>query len=186
MGKLELIIGPMFSGKSTRLISKINNLKILNKKILILKPKIDDRYGNDSAIISHDKNKENCLLIDNLDFDDNFISMYDVIAIDEAHFLKGLKKKIIHWVEKLDKEIILTGLDGDYKREPIGEILDLIPYADTYKKLKSLCTICKNGTKAIFTHRICNHILDNQILVGDNKMYESLCREHYILNYISS
>ena len=167
----------MFSGKSTKLLSKIRQLQFLNKKILIMKPRIDNRYGNDSTIITHDQDKQNCLLIDNLDFDNEFISQYDVIIIDEAHFLKDLKIKIIYWIEKLDKNVIFTGLDGDYKRNPIGEILDLIPYADSYKKLKSLCNICKNGTKAIFTHRLCNN--DSQILVGDNKMYISVCRDHY-------
>jgi thymidine kinase len=177
MGKLELIIGPMFSGKSTQLKMKINRLKFLNKKILIMKPKIDNRYGNDSSIITHNQDKEKCLLIDHLDFDDEYISQYDVIVIDEAHFLKNLKVKVIYWVEKLNKHVILTGLDGDFKRNPIGEILDLIPYADSYKKLKALCTICKNGTEALFTHRLCDN--DSQILVGDDNMYISLCRNHY-------
>ena len=145
MGRLELFIGPMFSGKSTLLINNIRELKLYNNNILIIKPIIDNRYGDDNNIISHDKIKEECLLIKDLDIsniDDETIKQYSIIAIDEGHFFANLKNKVIYWVENLDKHVLISGLDGDYLRNPIGEILDLIPYADKYKKsLEILCIL---------------------------------------------
>ena len=178
-GKLELFIGPMFSGKSTELIKNIRLYKIINKKVLVIKPTIDNRYNN-KCIVSHTGEKEECIITDDLEHIlEQTIKQYDVIIIDEGQFLKSLKKYCLLWVEKYNKHIIIGGLDGDFQRNPIGEILDLIPYADKYTKLCALCTYCNNGTIAIFSKRI-NNNNNNIILVGGADVYVSVCRYHYI------
>ena len=177
-GKLELFIGPMFSGKSTELIKNIRLYKIINKKVLILKPNIDTRYDK-NKIVSHNGENETCYVIDNLEkISNEIITKYDIIIIDEGQFFKSLKNMCLLWVEKYNKHVIVGGLDGDYQRNPIGELLDLIPYADKYQKLYALCNYCKDGTKAIFSKRIMNN--QNQILIGGSELYVSVCRFHYL------
>jgi thymidine kinase len=182
-GSLELILGPMYSGKSTELLKRIDNLKITNKSYLVVKSGFDDRYDI-NYLVTHDNKKEKCITVNDLnELDDNLINSYNTILIDEGQFLKNLKNKVIYWVEKLNKNIIIAGLDGDYKREPIGEMLDLIPYADDYKKMKALCLDCKLDRFAIFSHRLFKkdeNPKPNQILVATHDCYTSLCRVHYL------
>ena len=182
-GKLELIIGPMFSGKSTELIRQIKRFRAIDKKVLVIKPKLDNRYSQ-YKLVSHNNNSENCIVFENLDnIDYDIFNDYEIIIIDEAQFFINLKQFVLHLVEKLNLYVIIGGLDGDYKREPFGEILELIPYADDYKKLSALCKYCNNGTPAIFTKRIIENKQDdintNQILIGSNDYYIPLCRFHY-------
>jgi len=177
-GKLELIIGPMFSGKSSELIKKIRILKVINSQFIIIKPSIDTRYEL-NRIASHNKETEECIVTsDILSITDTDINKYNTIIIDEGQFITNLKIKVLYWVEKLNKHVIIGGLDGDFQRNPIGEILELIPYADNYKKLKAVCKHCNDGTPGIFSHRILND--SNQILIGTNDMYIPLCRKHYL------
>jgi thymidine kinase len=174
---IELIIGPMFSGKSSELIRRIRQMKVINYKYIVIKPKIDFRYEI-NKIVTHNKEYEDCIIIDNLnDISDDDIKPYNSIIIDEGQFISNLKNKVIYWCEKLEKNIIVGGLDGDYQRKPLGEILDLIPYATKYKKLSALCKNCNDGTHAIFTHRIINN--NNQILIGSEDKYIPLCRKCY-------
>jgi len=176
--KLELIIGPMFSGKSTEIIRKSRKLKIINLNYIIIKSSIDTRYEK-NYIVSHDKEKESCIITSDLDnIDDNLVINCNTIIIDEGQFLKNLKKKVLYWVEKLNKNVIIAGLDGDYKRNPIGEILDLIPYADKCIKLSALCKYCNDGTPGIFSFRTSNN--SSQILVGSQDIYLPVCRKHYL------
>jgi thymidine kinase len=177
-GKLELYIGPMFSGKSTELIKKVRLYKIINKKVLILKPNIDTRYDV-NRIVSHNGEKEDCYVIDDLEnMSLETIITYDIIIIDEGQFFKSLKKMCLLWVEKYNKHVIIGGLDGDFQRNPMGEILELIPYADKYQKLCALCKYCNDGTKAIFSKRIMNN--QDQVLIGGADLYVSVCRYHYL------
>jgi len=174
---LELIIGPMFSGKSSELIRKIRLAKTINKKVLVIKPLIDNRYNN-TKIVSHSLESENCETVENLKSLDNKIDEYDLIVIDEGQFFIDLKEYVIKWIEVNKKDIIIGGLDGDYKRKPIGQILELIPYANKCQKINSLCKTCGDGTEASFSHRMSSY--DSQVLVGGNETYMALCRKHYL------
>lgn len=178
-GKLELFIGPMFSGKSTELIKNVRLHKVINRKVLVIKPLIDVRYDN-NRIVSHAGEKEDCITTDDLiNISNDIIQAHDVIIIDEGQFFKSLKKCCLEWVEKYNKHIIVGGLDGDFQRQPMGEILDLIPFSDSYTKLSALCKICNDGTKAIFSKRI-THTCDEQVLIGGSESYVSVCRYHYL------
>ena len=179
-GKLELFIGPMFSGKSTELIKNVRLHKVINRKVLVIKPKIDIRYDN-NRIVSHAGEKEDCITTDDLkNISIETINSHDIIIIDEGQFFKSLKKCCLEWVEKYNKHVIVGGLDGDFQRNPMGEILDLIPYSDNYQKLSALCKICNDGTKAIFSKRIIHDHDENQVLIGGAESYVSVCRYHYL------
>jgi len=177
-GYLELIIGPMFSGKSTELIKNVRLNRIINKKVLVLKPLIDTRYDS-NRIVSHSNDKEDCMVTDDLlKITDEIINAHDVIIIDEGQFFSNLKLCVLNWVEKLNKHVIIGGLDGDFERKPMGEILDLIPYSDSYTKHNALCKICLDGTSACFSKRICSN--SSQVLIGSDDLYIPVCRFHYL------
>lgn len=176
-GKLELFIGPMFSGKSTELIRRIRLLKKINKNVLVLKPIIDTRYFCDK-ITSHNYESVECKTLNRLsEISDSEISQYHTVVIDEGQFFPDLKNTITKWVESYNINIIVGGLDGDFQKKPIGEILDLIPIADSCVKLNSLCNCCNDGTEAPFTFRlVCS---DDKVLVGGSESYIPVCRKHF-------
>lgn len=182
MSSLELIIGPMFAGKSCELFRKIRLLKVLNKSYIVIKSLTDTREQND-IITTHNFDKETCYILTNLKdiyntIDKNYFDTIDTILIDEGQFFNDLKDTTIELVEKYNKKIIISGLDGDFNRNMFGQILDLIPYSDKCTKLSAMCLKCKDGTPGIFSHRI--NISDNQICIGASDKYISVCRKHYM------
>lgn len=175
---LELIIGPMFSGKTTYLINKYKLYQEENKKILCIKPIIDNRFIT-NKIVSHNQEYIDCKTINSLsEIDNDELNLYDILIIDEGQFFNDLKEIIIKLLENYNLHIIICGLNGDYKKEKIGEILDLISHSDECVKLNSICSKCNNGTKAPFTNRIIDS--NEKILIGGNNIYEPVCRKHFI------
>ena len=175
-GRLELIIGCMFSGKSTEMIRRLKRYKAINKNILVINSSKDIR--NPQAVLqTHDNITFDCVKTHSLLelFSTYKIQSVDIIAIDEAQFFSHLKV-FIEGVLELNKHVIVAGLDGDFKQNVFGELLYLIPLADEVDKLKAMCMECNNGTLGPFTKRI----IDNteQELVGSNEMYKSVCRIH--------
>jgi thymidine kinase len=174
---LELIIGPMFSGKSTEIIKRVRLLKIINKKILIIKPKIDNRYI-EGKITSHNFETIDCRIIDNLnEITDSEINKIDTVIIDEGQFFNDLLEIVTKWINNFQINIIVAGLDGDFQQKPIGQILNLIPLSNKCIKLNSVCNICKDGTEAPFSHRCIKS--DETILIGGINSYIPVCRKHY-------
>lgn len=178
-GQLHIIVGCMYSGKSTELLKIIKNYRILEKKILCINHSIDIRYGT-NQIISHDKNTEECTQIDKL-FSINNSRDYincNILVIEEAQFFEDLYDFVINAVYKDNKIVYIAGLDGDYKKELFGDIYKLIPHCDTIKKLSALCIICKDGTPGNFTKRIVDNT--NQKLIGSIESYIPVCRKHHV------
>ncbi len=179
MSYLELIIGPMFSGKSTELIRRIRLLKTINKKVLVIKPDIDNRYTKDNKIVSHNFESCECISVSTLsELSLEYVNDYDTIVIDEGQFIPDLKKCVVYWLNNSNLNIIIGSLDGDSNKNPIGEVLELIPYANECHKYSSLCTICNDGTKAPFTKRLVKS--GEQILVGGKESYIPVCSKHYL------
>jgi len=178
IGSLTLILGPMFSGKSTRLINYARKFKIINKKLLIFKHIIDNRYDT-NFICSHNLDKEPCICIDdiNLIFDHPDYKLSNIIIIEEAQFFPILLKPIKQMVDIDNKIVIISGLNGDSNRNNFGDIYNLIPFCDNIEFCSSLCKICSNGTPAIFSKKIT--LNTDQILVGANDSYIAVCRYHY-------
>lgn len=174
---LELIIGPMFSGKSTEIIKRANLLIKNNNKILIIKPILDNRY-NENKITSHNLECIDCRTISKLnDITDDEINSIDTLIIDEGQFFDDLFQMVTKWLNNNSINIIIAGLDGDFKQNPIGQILNLIPLSDECIKLKSVCNRCNNKTPAPFTHRI--NSSNSIILIGGSESYIPVCRKHY-------
>lgn len=163
---IELIIGPMFSGKSSELLRRLTRYKIAGKQTLLLRPQRDTR-----GFFTHDK-KENSvkeIFLENIsDFKDLY--NYDVIGIDEGQFFPDLKI-IDNWAN-LGITIIVSALNGTSEKKPFSPIQDIIPLSDRIDKLSAVCTSC--GTDAVFSfYKVGKK--QNDIVVGEDE-YTALCR----------
>lgn len=178
-GYLKIILGPMFSGKTTYLIDKYNELVALKHHPIVINHSLDNRYSN-TEVVAHDGKKIACLNIKNLKdlyngHKDIFSDENKYILINEAQFFDDIVEMVILLVEKYNKYVYISGLDGDFKRNKFGSILDLIPISDEVIKLNA---ICKCGNNAGFSRRISNE--KEQISIG-NDNYEPVCRNCYHL-----
>ena len=173
MGYLELIIGPMFSGKTSRLIQIKKNYTILNHSILVIKPLIDNRYSDNSVIVTHDKVMAECLsrykLSDVLEID-----KYQVIIIEEGQFFSDIYETVVEWAKT--KKVYVAGLNGDANQNLFGDMYKLISHADEIVFLKALCKVCNDGTAAIFTKKNVDN--GKVVEVGGPEMYQTVCRKH--------
>ena len=169
---LELILGPMFSGKTTRLIEHYKAYTFIGKKIVVLNYSLDVRYSS-VALSSHDRVEIPCVFSRTLD--KALWQDADVILINEGQFFADIKC-VIDLVEKEHKRVYICGLDGDFQKNKRGSLLDLIPYCDNVCKLKSLCSECRNGKAGLFSYRITNET--NQVVIGVEN-YKPLCRSCY-------
>lgn len=172
--RIEVICGPMFSGKTTHLIQSVEKYKNEGKKVFVFKPKLDDRYA-DEAVVSHDKNEVEAYPIEkSVEILDYYLNA-DVVAVDEVQFFDDRIIEVIEKVANDGKTVIAAGLDMDYLGRPFGAIPDLLTIADDIKKLNSVCTFCSG--KARFSHRISD---DNGVVVlGEKDKYVPLCRSCY-------
>jgi thymidine kinase len=178
-GYLELIIGPMYAGKSTELLRIINRFKCLKKNIIVINHSLNNRYGSNGLTTHNNEKMEKCIILNELkELDINLIKSTDVIIIEELQFFNDAFDLVTSWVDNFHKIVIAAGLDGDFNREPFGDVLKLIPHCDKITKLNSLCTKCSNGTIALFTKRITNDI--DKTLIGSNGIYEAVCRKHFL------
>ena len=180
---LTLVIGPMFSGKTSYLLSSICKYKEEGIPIYIITSSLDKRYTGEKKIVNHN--------LESIDADISVSNALDaimsskflkakVVIIEEAQFYTNLVNFIMMAVDIHKKHVIVAGLDGDAQRNPFGEVLQLIPYADTIIKLKAICKRCTYETPALFTSKI---VSDSYVVdVGGSDKYESLCRKHYLIN----
>lgn len=191
MGYLKLVFGCMFSGKTSYILLKAKKWRSIGKRVLIINHSLDNRYDAVGMVVSHDKISDddgesistshlNSIHLNVVD-----ISQYDVIMINEAQFFDDLVDNVLYWCETLNKHIVVSGLDGDFKRQKFGKIIDLIPFCDKCTKLTAYCKKCNDGTKASFTWKIKNNETDDIIEIG-TEQYISLCRKHYLDNIIAS
>jgi len=191
---LELIIGPMFSGKTSYLLDVYKKCKLCNIPIAVINHSSDDRYTNNNNVLStHDKIMVPCILTkslqdlwnyDSLEENYNtlsenhiFVRNANVILINEGQFFEDLYPCVLDMLRE-KKQVYISGLDGDFQRLKFGTILDLIPMCDKVVKLNSLCGICKNGTPGIFSKRISDE--KEQFLIGSDN-YIPVCRKCYEL-----
>jgi thymidine kinase len=170
---LELIIGPMFSGKSTELLSRIRKYRILKKKVKCVIHSSDIRYDANS-ISTHNREVETADIVDKLQSLN--INDYDVIAIDEGQFYPDIYDAVIKMVTA-GKIVIIAGLSGDFRMNFIGEIYKLYPYADNIAFQRALCVTCGDGTPASFTRRDIPN--SKYVVIGGNETYSAVCRKHF-------
>lgn len=179
--RLELIIGCMFSGKSTELIKRIRRHNLLNKKVLSIVHDWDQRYTNAliKGIITHDKEHIEAISLSKLSdiFDTDIYKHADYVCIEESQFFPDLYDSVRKMVEIDGKSVIVCGLDGDYRAQPFIEILRLIPLADSVTKLSGLCMDCADGTPGPFSKRLTTH--ESIVHVGGSDSYKCVCRKHF-------
>jgi thymidine kinase len=170
MAALHLILGPMFSGKTTRLIE----LSSQYKNPAIINYALDTRYHT-TMLSTHDKKMVPCIQALQLADVIPFVQEADAIFINEGQFFPDLIDIVKTLVETCQKEVYVCGLDSDFRREPFGDILRLITLCDSVEKLKARCVRCQNH--AIFTHRVSNEV--EQDVIGSDE-YIPLCRECFL------
>lgn len=178
-GWIEVIVGPMFSGKSEELIRRINRAKIAKQKIQVFKHSIDDRYAVDH-VVSHNGIKIEALKIANSKDIMKYIKEDTlVIAIDEAQFFdKGLVDVCSKLADE-GKRVIAAGLDQNFRGEPFGPIAELMSAAEFVDKIQAICIKC--GNPATRTQRLIDgkpaSYDDPVIMVGARESYEARCRK---------
>ena len=173
---LSIIMGNMFSGKTSELVRRLKRLKVIGKEILVINSSKDTR-SPDEVLKTHDNVTFDCFktydlfdVTDTLSFHDA-----DIIAIDEAQFFPRLKK-FVECCLYCEKTVIIAGLDADSFQRKFGEILDCIPLACDVTKLSALCMCCNDGTPGPFTKRM---VADKTLeLIGGSDMYSAVCRKH--------
>ena len=175
VGYLELIIGPMYSGKTSKLLAIKKKYDICNIPCCVINYIGDNRY-HDTMLSTHDNVMIPCINAELLKdvLTERIIKKYTVFLINEGQFFYDLYENVFSLVEDYSKKVYICGLDGDYKRQKFGQILDLIPICDNIKKEHAICSICKNGNKALFSQRITKNI--EQKLIG-SKNYQTVCRK---------
>ena len=183
-GSLELILGPMFAGKTSALQSIIRRHDALGIKCVAFKPQLDTRYeAEKDHMYNHDKVKVAALSFTYLTQAARS-SMYDeaqLIIIEEGQFFTDLYEFVLKAVETDGKTVIVAGLDGDRFRKPFGQLLQLIPLADRITKLTSLCKMC--GTSGLAVPALFSYgttTKTDTIHVGGPECYIPVCRKHYL------
>ena len=181
---LDIVLGPMWAGKSSYIIGKIRRYKAIGWDVLVIANPLDNRYGT-QIVSSHDKEQISALAVDELSglFQNPQYEKAKLLVIEEAQFYKGLYEFVRSAVEQDGKHVVCVGLDGDAQRKPFGELLSLIPLCDNVEKIKSLCAECRDGTPALFTHRLIAS--QEQIQVGAEDTYTPLCRKHFLQKNLS-
>ena len=174
MGYLELILGSMYSGKSTELLRRVNQLKAIGMRCLVINhasdTRVDGHHGRTHDGQTFAAIKTSDILLVNT-------KGYDVVAIDEGQFFNSLRAAVMLMVERQDAHVIVAGLSGDYKRRPFGELLELVPLADDVCFKRALCKgCCHPGRLAAFTKRVSSET--DTISVGAE--YVPVCRMCYI------
>jgi len=173
-GKINLITGCMFSGKTNELQTRYNKYKIAGKRCVVIKHCIDDRYDN-AHVVSHDGKKINAIACKLLNELDDIIKEYDVICIDEIQFFNDAILVCERWANEYEKIIEASGLNGDNKRKPFNVISNLIPCCETIEFKRAVCK--ETGKQASFTKRLVE--LNEQIVVGGEDLYQPVDRTTY-------
>lgn len=173
-GRIEVVCGSMFSGKTEELIRRMRRAKFARQTVEIFKPAIDKRYSEED-VVSHDRNTIKSTPIDSSAQILLLSSDIDVVGIDEAQFFdKGLPD-VCNQLANRGVRVIIAGLDMDYRGVPFGPIPELCAIADEVTKVHAICVRC--GALAYVSHRTVDS--DRRVLLGETQEYEPLCRECY-------
>ena len=194
-GYLDIITGPMFSGKSTELLRRLLVEVSVGRNVLYINHSSDTRGSIDketpAPFSTHNpllSKGEMTKFPPNITFKSSselkslefFIQDFDIIGIDEAQFFSDLHIAVTYFVDNLNKHIVVSGLTGDSDRKKFGQILDLEPFCDTYTKLSSRCSMCDPSLKinANFTYK--KLLSANIVEIGGAELYTPLCRKCYL------
>jgi len=182
-GRVEVICGSMFSGKTEELIRRVRRATIAKQKVQVFKPAIDLRYSV-KRVTSHDGQDFDALPVSEaLEIENSLEPDTTVVAIDEAQFLDAAIEQVVENLANRGIRVILAGLDTDFRGEPFGSMPNLMCRADDVQKLHAICMIC--GEEATRTQRLVDgkpaRYDDPIIMVGAEEVYEARCRDHHIV-----
>ncbi len=173
-GRLEVICGSMFSGKTEELIRRLKRAKFARQTVEIFKPAIDTRYSQEE-VVSHEGNH---ILSTPIESSASILLLatdVDVVGIDEAQFFDDELPAVCNELVKRGTRVIIAGLDMDFKCQPFGPMPSLMALADEVTKVHAICVRC--GNLAYVSHRTV--LNDKLVLLGEKMEYEPLCRECY-------
>ena len=173
-GRIEVICGSMFSGKTEELIRRLNRARIAQQKVEIYKPMIDTRYSEED-VVSHDSNSVASTPVESSQSILLMATEADVVGIDEAQFFDEGLIEVCNTLANRGKRIIIAGLDMDFKGVPFGPMPALCAIAEDVTKVHAICVRC--GNLAHVSHRIVAG--DKQVMLGELQEYEPLCRHCY-------
>lgn len=183
---LEVLIGPMFAGKSSAIQSIIRRHQSLGWDVFVITHSMDTRYSDEPMIVNHDRQMLPANATDKLMplLEHPEYKRSRLVVIEEAQFFADLVPFVQSVVDRDGKHAVVVGLDGDAERRPFGHVLDIIPLADRVTKLTAMCKQCQDGTPAIFTfahsHTTEATVLSGEPCVGADEKYIPLCRKHYL------
>lgn len=179
-GYLELILGSMFSGKTSYLLEVYKKCMFCNIPVAVINYAADNRYTTEPMLSTHDKQMIPCILASTINEaitnHSETIDKAETVLINEGQFFADIEEQVKYLVEYANKRVYICGLDGDFERKPIGNLLQLVPFSDHIMKLKSLCSLCRDGTPGVFSFRITNE--KSQVVIGSSN-YIPLCRACY-------
>lgn len=174
-GGIEVVCGPMFSGKTEELIRRVKRAQIAKQRVQIFKPAIDVRY-DETKVVSHSSQAIQSEPVEKST--DILVRLKDttrVVAIDEVQFFDMEIVKVVTKLANRGYRVICAGLDLDYRSEPFGPMPQLLARADSVQKIQAICTVC--GAPATRSQRLSD--CDNTVLLGEKDSYDARCRAHY-------
>jgi len=172
-GRLELIFGPMFAGKTSEMLRRIRRQKIAGQRCLLVKYAADARYSQ-TCVATHDQQSVPAEAVSRLIELSDSIDDYDVIGIDEGQFYPDIHEEVERYLS-MGKAVVISALDGTFEQKPFREVLRLISMADRVTKLNAVCMICYEN--APFTQRISS---DREVeKIGGSELYRPVCRACY-------
>ncbi len=173
-GRIEVVCGSMFSGKTEELIRRMRRAKFAKQRVEILKPTMDTRYSQED-VVSHDKHVIKSTPVSSSALVLKKAKNIDVVGIDEAQFFDSGLVDVCNQLAYRGVRVIIAGLDMDFKGGPFGPIPALCAIADEVTKVHAICVKC--GNLAYVSHRT---VQDKElVLLGETHEYEPLCRECY-------
>ena len=183
-GILTVYAGPMYAGKTTALIAELEEGMEENRKMLVIKPTIDNRYS-DEDIVSHDGTSLQQITghkVRRLGIGDSLyvaeLDEIDLLLIDEAQFFTTLCKESVHEYLSRGIDVVAVGLDMDSEGRPFGSMPHLLTIANNVYKLTGICSVC--GDEATHTFRKLTASSSNQVLIGGSETYEPRCLQHWL------
>jgi thymidine kinase len=182
-GRVEVICGSMFSGKTEELIRRVRRACIAKQQVQVFKPDLDTRYSI-QRVTSHSGSDFDAIPVKAAQ---DILALFEdgttVVAIDEAQFFDPGLTQVTEELASRGIRVILAGLDMDFRGEPFGPMPALMSRADEVQKLHAICVIC--GEDASRTQRLVNgqpaNYHDPIIMVGASESYEARCREHHLV-----
>ena len=176
IGGIEVVCGPMFSGKTEELIRRVKRAQIAKQRVQIFKPAIDVRYDK-TKVVSHSSQAIDSLPVNKST--DILLNLQDttrIVAIDEVQFFDQGIVKVVEKLANRGYRVICAGLDLDYRGVPFGPMPMLLALADDVQKIQAICTMC--GAPATRSQRLIEN--DEKVLLGEKESYDARCRAHYV------